>query len=76
KDLQAEEFDFIYPEEPILLPGANLVTSDIDSNSLEQAASLIAESKRPVILAGHGILLSGASSEVIELSEKGNIPLS
>ena len=29
KDLQAEEFDFIYPEEPILLPGANLVTSDI-----------------------------------------------
>ena len=76
KDLQAEEFDFIYPEEPILLPGANLVTSDIDSHSLEQAASLIAESKRPVILAGHGILLSGASSEVIELSEKGNIPLS
>ena len=76
KDLQAEEFDFIYPEEPILLPGDNLVPSDIDLKSLEQAASLIVESKRPVILAGHGILLSGASSEVIELSEKGNIPLS
>ena len=76
KDLQAEEFDFIYPEEPILLPGDNLVPSDIDLKSLEQAASLIAKSKRPVILAGHGILLSGASSEVIELSEKGNIPLS
>ena len=76
KDLQAEEFDFIYPEEPILLPGENPVISDIDLNSLEQAASLISESKRPVILAGHGILLSGASKEVIELSEKGNIPSS
>ena len=76
KDLQAEEFDFIYPEEPILLPGENPVINDIDLNSLEQAASLISESKRPVILAGHGILLSGASKEVIELSEKGNIPSS
>ena len=76
KDLQAEEFDFIYPEEPILLPGDNPIKNDINAKSLEEAAKLIANAERPVILAGHGILLSGASKEVIELSEKGDIPLS
>ena len=76
KDLQAEEFDFIYPEEPIMLPGDNPIKNDIDVKSLEEAAKLIANAERPVILAGHGILLSGASKEVIELSEKGDIPLS
>ena len=76
KDVQAEEYDFIYPEEPVKLPGENPLDKEIDKKSLGDAADLIANAKRPVILAGHGILLSGASKEVIELSEKGNIPLS
>ena len=76
KDVQAEEYDFIYPEEPVKLPGKNPLDKEIDKKSLGDAADLIANAKRPVILAGHGILLSGASKEVIELSEKGDIPLS
>ena len=76
KDVQAEEYDFIYPEEPVKLPGENPLEKEIDKKSLDYAAKLIANAKRPVILAGHGILLSGASKEVIELSEKGDIPLS
>ena len=76
KDVQAEEYDFIYPEEPVKLPGENPLDKEIDKKSLDNAAKLIANAKRPVILAGHGILLSGASKEVIELSEKGDIPLS
>ena len=76
KDVQAEEHDFIYPEEPVKLPGENPLDIEIDKKSLDKAAKLIANAKRPVILAGHGILLSGASKEVIELSEKGDIPLS
>ena len=76
KDVQAEEYDFIYPEEPVKLPGKNPLDKEIDKRSLGDAADLIANAKRPVILAGHGILLSGASKEVIELSEKGDIPLS
>ena len=76
KDVQAEEYDFIYPEEPVKLPGENPLDKEIDKKSLGDAADLIANAKRPVILAGHGILLSGASKEVIELSEKGDIPLS
>ena len=76
KDVQTEEYDFIYPEEPVKLPGENPLDKEIDKKSLGDAADLIANAKRPVILAGHGILLSGASKEVIELSEKGDIPLS
>ena len=76
KDVQAEEYDFIYPEDPVKLPGENPLDKEIDKKSLGDAADLIANAKRPVILAGHGILLSGASKEVIELSEKGDIPLS
>ena len=76
KDLQAETFDFIYPEKSIVLPGENPTREDVDKTSLEEAAKLIANAERPVILAGHGILLSGASKEVVQLSEKGDLPLS
>ena len=76
KDVQSEEYDFVYPDEPVKLPGENPLDKEIDKKSLGDAADLIANAKRPVILAGHGILLSGASKEVIELSEKGDIPLS
>ena len=76
KDLQAEEFDFLYPEDPILLPGENPVKNEFKETELIKAAEMIANADKPVILAGHGILLSGASEEVIALSEKSNIPLS
>ena len=76
KDVQAEEYEFIYPEEPVKLPGENPLNKEINKKSLDDAADLIANAKRPFILAGHGILLSGASKEVIDLSEKCDIPLS
>ena len=76
KDLQAEELDFSYPEDPILLPGQNPVKNEFKGTDLIKAAEMIANADKPVILAGHGILLSGASEEVIALSEKSNIPLS
>ena len=41
-----------------------------------QALKLIQDAKRPVILAGHGILLSGAMQEVRELVERTGIPVS
>ena len=39
------------------------------------AAALINRAKRPVILAGHGILLSEAAAEVRELVERADIPV-
>jgi acetolactate synthase-1/2/3 large subunit len=41
----------------------------------KQALELIHNSKRPVILAGHGIILSGAMEEVRTFAEKTNIPV-
>src|SRR5216683_1124397 len=40
-----------------------------------RALELIHNSKRPVILAGHGIILSGAMDEVRTFAEKTNIPV-
>jgi acetolactate synthase I/II/III large subunit len=42
---------------------------------LDEAAALINESQRPVILAGHGIILSGAGEEVRRLAETADIPV-
>ena len=41
----------------------------------DKALKLIAEAKRPVILAGHGILVSGAQREVQTFAEKTCIPV-
>ena len=45
------------------------------SEEYKQALELIHNSKRPVILAGHGIILSGAMDEVRTFAEKANIPV-
>jgi acetolactate synthase-1/2/3 large subunit len=45
------------------------------SEEYKQALELIHNSKRPVILAGHGIILSGAMEEVRTFAEKANIPV-
>jgi acetolactate synthase-1/2/3 large subunit len=42
---------------------------------IEAAATLINNAKRPYILAGQGILLSGATKELIAFSEKTGIPV-
>ena len=41
KDVQAEEYDFIYPEEPVKLPGKNPLDKEIDKKSLGDAADLL-----------------------------------
>ena len=44
-------------------------------SQVEAAAALINSAKRPYILAGQGILLSGATDELIKFSEKTGIPV-
>jgi acetolactate synthase-1/2/3 large subunit len=44
-------------------------------SQVEAAAALINDAKRPYILAGQGILLSGATDELIKFSEKTGIPV-
>jgi len=46
-----------------------------ESSSIRQAIELIKASKKPVILAGHGIVESGAVREVLEFAESQQIPI-
>jgi acetolactate synthase-1/2/3 large subunit len=47
----------------------------VDDAGLEQAAELIRNAKRPVILAGHGVIESGAMEQVRTLAERTQIPV-
>ena len=74
KDVQNDTIEFVYPEEPVRLPGNNLPI-EASEQHIQDAADLINNAKKPVILAGHGILLSGASQEIIQLAEIASIPI-
>jgi len=46
-----------------------------EQSEYEQALELIKSAKRPVILAGHGIIISGAMKEVRDFAERTGIPV-
>ena len=71
--LQTDTAEFLYPEE-VDLPGYK-PTLDGHPTQIQKAAKLIAEAKRPLILSGHGIIISQAYEEVRELAEKAQIPV-
>jgi len=62
------------PDAPIDLPGYK-VPGKAEESEVEAAAKLINESERPVILAGHGVILSRSFDELKELAEKAQIPV-
>jgi acetolactate synthase I/II/III large subunit len=47
----------------------------VNPNSLAKALELINSAQRPVILAGHGIILSNATSVVRQFAERAQIPI-
>ncbi len=47
----------------------------LNEEKLQEAATLINSAKRPYILAGHGILISGAERALVSFSEKTGIPV-
>ena len=48
---------------------------NVKSEILKEAAALIDAAKKPMILAGHGILLSKAEKDLLEFAEKADIPV-
>lgn len=48
---------------------------EIPDTVLEEAAKLINEAERPMILAGHGITIAKAENELLQFAEKGDIPV-
>jgi acetolactate synthase-1/2/3 large subunit len=47
----------------------------VEDSGLTQAAELIRTAKRPIILAGHGVMESGAMEQVRTLAERAEIPV-
>lgn len=74
KDIQTMKIEFEYPEGEIRLPGYR-PASLADETDIQAAIDLIAQAERPVILAGHGIMLSGAVQELREFAERAGIPV-
>jgi acetolactate synthase-1/2/3 large subunit len=73
KSAQIEQAEFVYPEE-VSLPGFRLPMPP-SRQSLEQAVDLIEQASRPVILCGHGVLLSGAEEILHHFAVKTQTPV-
>jgi acetolactate synthase I/II/III large subunit len=74
KDAQQTSCSFDWEAAKPQLPGYRPDLSPAPKE-YEHALELIHSAKRPVILAGHGIIISGAMKEVREFAEKAGIPV-
>jgi acetolactate synthase-1/2/3 large subunit len=72
KDVTAGKAEFTWPEVKIRSYNP---TYEGNKWMITQAAHLIAKSKKAVIIAGGGVILSGGSKELRELAEFTNIPV-
>jgi acetolactate synthase-1/2/3 large subunit len=74
KDAQqaTADFDFAAAEPRPHRPHPML---NVEEQGLAQAAELIRNAKRPVILAGHGVIESGAEQQLYALAERAQIPV-
>ncbi len=73
KDAQTQMLDWSYRK-------CNFIRSyipypDVDDESVAAAAELINNAKRPLLIAGHGVMISGAEKELLAVAEKANIPV-
>jgi acetolactate synthase-1/2/3 large subunit len=71
--LLGDRMEFVWPEQ-VNLPGYN-PPREADPNQVAKAARLINQAERPIILAGHGVIISHAFEELRELAEKAQIPV-
>ena len=74
KNAQIEKMAFTYPEEPVNLIGYH-PPKHAPMADLQEAAKLVAEAKKPVILAGHGVLKSGAMETLKNFAMKTQTPV-
>ena len=73
KDAQVGMMEFEYEK-------CNFIRSynpypEISGKDVEKVAELINEAERPMILSGHGVMISGAEQELAALAEKADIPV-
>ncbi len=74
KDAQQATIDWEYDASPIKLPGYRPDLRPLRKD-MEQAAEMIQKAKRPLILVGRGVMMSGAMDELRQFAEKTRTPI-
>lgn len=74
KDAQSGMADFTWDEDATVLPGYH-PTQFISPDEITEAVNLIGAAQRPIILAGHGVLMSGAMQALLDFVDKTEIPV-
>jgi acetolactate synthase I/II/III large subunit len=73
KNAQVEQTEFIYPE-TVSLPGYK-PPQHAPMPDMQKAVELLEQAERPLILAGHGVLMSNAMEELQIFATKTNTPV-
>jgi len=73
RDVQTDQAEFNYPSQ-IDLPGYK-PTLQGHPAQIKKAVKLIGEAHRPLIIAGRGVIISGAYAELKQLAETAQIPV-
>jgi acetolactate synthase-1/2/3 large subunit len=74
KDAQNASIDYRYDPSPVRLPGYRPDRQPLPEE-LKEAVEMIQAAKRPIIFCGHGIVRANATSLLLELVHKTNIPV-
>jgi acetolactate synthase I/II/III large subunit len=74
KDAQQATVDFVWADESPKLPGYR-PEHRAEKSVLDRALEMIDSAERPLVLAGHGIVKSGATRQLMELVERAGIPV-
>lgn len=72
-DAQSQQAEFVYPD-TVNLPGYRPHLQG-SIKQIRQAAQMINNAERPIVIAGHGVIIARASEELRALLEKAEIPL-
>ena len=73
KDAQVDKLDFRYNKCDYIRSYNPHIP--LHTKAIESAAIMINHAERPLILAGHGVLISGAEEELMNFAEKTGIPV-
>ena len=74
KCIQNTPCEFVWPEDDVRIPGYKPSDEAADSQ-VDAALALVRAAKRPVILAGQGVIKAEAMEELREFAEKAQIPI-
>ncbi len=74
KDIQIASTEFVPPEGEVVLPGYRPLPQ-ANAAAVQHAAELVNAARRPVILAGQGVLRSGAMQELQAFVDKAQVPV-